>query len=290
MPGKEYFSKVIVGTMTWGSWGKQLSKHGMIALTEHCLDNGLCTFDHADIYGDYSTEAEFGKAFAESNIDRSKIQLITKCGIQMTSGRDNRRKHYDYRKEYIVWSAEESLRKLKTDYLDLFLLHRPSPLLDPAEVAEAIHSLLESGKIRHFGVSNFTPSQIAMLDKFISVEANQVEFSLTHLHPMYDGTFDDCVANQRIAMSWSPLGNVYREDNPQTSGIKEILSQLGKKYGVDDSQLLLAWMLKHPACPRPVIGTTTKERISASAKAIHIELELQDWFALLEASQGREVL
>ncbi|WP_431124895.1 aldo/keto reductase [Flagellimonas flava] len=289
MQNTDKFSKVIAGTMTWGSWGKQLSKHGMIELMEHCLENGLTTFDHADIYGDYTTEADFGKAFADSGIDRSQIQMVTKCGIQMTSGRDNRLKHYNYGKDYIIWSAEESLRKLKTEYLDLFLLHRPSPLMHPSEIGEAVNHLLESGKIKQFGVSNFTPSQIAMLENVVEVEANQVEFSLTHTAPMYDGTFDDCIANKRLAMSWSPLGLVFREENAQTVRINQTLSQLGKKYGVEESEVLLAWMLKHPAVPRPVIGTTTKERIASSAKAVQLDLELQDWFALLEASQGQEV-
>ncbi|MEM8845510.1 MAG: aldo/keto reductase [Bacteroidota bacterium] len=283
------YAPVIAGTMTWGSWGKQLSKTGMIDLMEYCLENGLHTFDHADIYGDYTTESDFGNAFSESGIERSSIELITKCGIQMTSGRKNQLKHYEYSKDYIIWSAEESLKKLKTDYLDLFLLHRPSPLMHPSEIAEAIGHLLESGKIKEFGVSNFTPSQINMLEKEIEVTANQVEFSLTHLDPMYDGTFDDCIGKNRLAMSWSPLGKVFRETTEQTDSIKKTLSELAKKYDVEESQLLLAWMLKHPSNPSPVIGTTTKERLTASSEAAKIELELQDWFALLAASQGHEV-
>lgn len=275
--------------MTWGSWGKKLSKNGMIELMEHCLENGLTSFDHADIYGDYTTEADFGAAFAESGISRSGVQLITKCGIQMTSGRNNALKHYQYSGDYIIWSAEESLKKLKTDYLDLFLLHRPSPLMEPNEIAEAVNKLLETGKIKQFGVSNFTPFQISMLEKSIPVSANQVEFSLTHLSPMYDGTWDDCVANQRWAMAWSPLGGVFREENEQSQRIKKVLSKLGEKYDADTSQLLLAWMLKHPARPRPVIGTTTKARIASSAKATRTALDLEDWFLLLEASQGHEV-
>jgi len=275
--------------MTWGAWGKKLSKMEMVELMHYCIECGVTTFDHADIYGDYTTELDFGNALAESGIDRSSIQLISKCGIQMTTGRKNQLKHYEYSKDYIIWSAEASLKKLKTDYLDLFLLHRPSPLMNPHEIVEAITHLLESEKIKRFGVSNFTPSQIQMLDKFIGVSANQVEFSLTHDAPMYDGTFDDCIAHKRMTMAWSPLGNVYREDNPQTQRIKEKLTQLCEKYNVEESQLLLSWILKHPANPHPVIGTTTKKRLIASVEASNIELELQDWFALLRASQGYEV-
>lgn len=289
MQDTDYYSRIIAGAMTWGSWGKKLPKKEMIDLMLHCVENGLTTFDHADIYGDYGTESDFGKAYAESGIERSSIQLISKCGIQMTSGRDNRLGHYEYNKEYIIWSAEESLKKLNTEYLDLLLLHRPSPLMEPFEIAEAINQLLESGKIKQFGVSNFTPSQITMLEKAIPVLGNQVEFSLSHDAPMYDGTFDDCIANGRMAMAWSPLGSVYREDNEQTRRIKGTITVLAEKYNVEESQLLLAWILKHPAKVHPVIGTSNKDRIALSAKAAEIELELQDWFTLLASSQGHPV-
>lgn len=285
----DYYSRIIAGAMTWGSWGKKLPKNEMIDLMLHCIENGLTTFDHADIYGDYGTESDFGKAYAESGIERSSIQLISKCGIQMTSGRDNRLGHYEYNKEYIIWSAEESLKKLNTEYLDLLLLHRPSPLMEPFEIAEAINHLLESGKIKQFGVSNFTPSQITMLEKAIPVLGNQVEFSLSHDAPIYDGTFDDCIANRRMAMAWSPLGSVYREDNEQTKRIKKTIAILAEKYKVEESQLLLAWILKHPAKVHPVIGTSNKDRIILSAKAMEINLELQDWFTLLASSQGHPV-
>ncbi|SDQ11196.1 aldo/keto reductase [Flagellimonas zhangzhouensis] len=285
----EKFSRIISGAMTWGSWGKKLSKKEMVELMHHCIEQGLVTFDHADIYGSYSTESDFGSAYAESGIERENIQLISKCGIQLTRGRDNKINHYQYDKEYIVWSAEQSLKKLHTEYLDLLLVHRPSPLMDPAEIAAAADELLSSGKIKAFGVSNFTPSQVAMLEKEIPVSGNQVEFSLTHDAPMYDGTFDDCIANKRLAMAWSPLGDLFREDNEQTQRIKKAMKPLLDKYDANESQLLLAWILKHPAKVHPVIGTTNKERIIESAAAAKIDLELQDWFSLLVASQGHDV-
>lgn len=283
------FSRIISGAMTWGSWGKKLSKNEMIELMHHSIECGLTTFDHADIYGSYSTEGDFGAAFKDSKIKREDIQLITKCGIQMTRGRNNKVNHYQYDKEYIIWSAEESLKKLNTDYLDLFLMHRPSPLMQPDEMAEAGQHLLQSGKIKQFGVSNFTTSQVAMLENTIPVEGNQVEFSLTHHDPMYDGTFDDCIANKRMAMAWSPLGSFFRETDEQVERIKEAMPPLMEKYNATESQLLLAWILKHPANVHPVIGTTNKKRIEQSAAAVKIELELQDWFTLLVASQGHDV-
>lgn len=283
------YSKVIAGTMTWGSWGKQLSTNQMADLINYCLEIGISTFDHADIYGDYENETAFGKAFVESKVDRSKIQLISKCGIQMTRGRDNIVKHYQYDADYIIWSAEQTLKKLKTDYLDLFLLHRPSPLMVPDEIAEAILKLTEAGKIKEFGVSNFTPSQIAMLETKLPVSANQVEFSLTHTEPVYDGTFDDCISKNRMAMAWSPLGGFFREENEQQSRIATLIKELQEKYDADTSQLLLAFIMNHPVGIYPVVGTATKARLEESLKASEIKLDLQDWFLLLEASHGESV-
>ncbi|MGD1947021.1 MAG: aldo/keto reductase family oxidoreductase [Croceivirga sp.] len=283
------YAPIIAGTMTWGSWGKQLSKSEMIDLMMFCVSEGLTTFDHADIYGAYENEKAFGAAFSESGIERDGVQLITKCGIQMTQGRENKVKHYQYDADYIVWSAEQSLKKLRTDYVDLFLLHRPSPLMHPDEVARAIEKLKASGKIRQFGVSNFSPSQIMLLEKSVGVEGNQVECSLTHTAPMEDGTFDDCLASDRMAMTWSPLGNYFRQNNQQNERISAVLDELKDKYDADDSQLLLAFLFKHPVQVYPVVGTTNKERLSNSIKAANIDLDLQDWFVLLEASKGNEV-
>jgi predicted oxidoreductase len=290
MEAKISYSKIIAGTMTWGSWGKRLSKDEMIALMHHCLAVGITTFDHADIYGGYTNETEFGKAFAESKIPRNELQLISKCGIQyVCENRDNVVKHYNYSRDYIIWSAEQSLKNLQTEFLDLFLLHRPSPLMRPGEIAEAIVHLKDSGKIREFGVSNFTPSQIALLETVIPVMSNQVEFSLTADMVMYDGTLDDCIAKQRMAMAWSPLGDYFREANEQTNRIKAVMGQFTEKYDADESQLLLAWLLEHPSEIYPVVGTTDPDRLKASMNATKIDLELEDWFILLSASQGYKV-
>ena len=284
------YSKIIAGTMTWGSWGKQLSTSKMAALMEQCLKLGITTFDHADIYGDYSNEAEFGKAFQESKIARSDIQLISKCGIQMVSDiRKNRVKHYQYDKAYIIASVEQSLKNLKTDYLDFLLLHRPSPLIQPDEVAEAVLSLKNTGKIKKFGVSNFSVSQVALLETAIPVSGNQIAFSLTTNTPMNNGVLDDCLTHKRMTMSWSPLGSYFRENTNKTERIAKVLKQLTKKYDVNESQLLLAWILKHPCSVFPVVGTATPKRLSESMEAVHLNLELQDWFMLLEASEGKEV-
>ncbi|MGB5553681.1 MAG: aldo/keto reductase [Flavobacteriaceae bacterium] len=284
------FSKIIAGTMTWGCWGKQLSKTDKINLLHHCLNIGITTFDHADIYGGYTNESDFGEAFSASGIVRENVQFISKCGIQyVCDARKNKIKHYDYSKAYIIWSAEQSLKNLKTDYLDLFLLHRPSPLMHPQEIAKAVESLKKEGKIKTFGVSNFTPTQIAMMETMVPIAANQIEFSLTADKVMYNGTMDDMIAHKRVAMAWSPLGSYFREENEPTKRIKTVLASMCEKYSTTPDQLLLAWVMRHPAEVHPVVGTTNMGRLADAVAATKINLELEDWFILLEASQGHKV-
>jgi predicted oxidoreductase len=283
------FSRIIAGTMTWGNWGKSLKSTAMIQLMEHCLDLGISTFDHADIYGDYTNEAQFGKAFSKSGIARSQIQLISKCGIQMVSpNRGNKVKHYDYAKNYIISSVERSLNMLQTEYLDLLLLHRPSPLMHPSEIAAAVIDLKKQGKIRQFGVSNFTASQIALLETQVPVEGNQIEFSLTQNKVMYNGILDDALAHGRLSMAWSPLGNYFRKKGKKWSRIQKVLKTLTRKYDATEEQLLIAWILRHPANVHPVVGTTTPKRLALVAGTVSLDMELQDWFLLLEASEGQE--
>jgi predicted oxidoreductase len=283
-------SNIIIGCMSWGKWGKQFSTKEQIDMIQFCIENGNSTFDHADIYGDYSTEAEFGKAFLESGIAREEIQLISKCGIQLVGeARNNKLKHYNYSKEYIIWSVEQSLINLKTDYLDTFLLHRPSPLMQPNEIAEAISELQKSGKLKNFGVSNFTPSQVDLIADKVPISVNQIEFSLTNPIAMQNGSLDQMLQKSIQPMCWSPLGSVFRHETPQSLRIKEVLNVLSEKYAVSEDVLLLAWILKHPAKISPVIGTTNKDRILNANKALEINLDLQDWFLLLEASKGEEM-
>ena len=284
------YSRLIAGTMTWGSWGKQLSKKEMADLMHHCLANNITSFDHADIYGAYTTEADFGKAFLESGIKREEIQLISKCGIQyVCENRDNKVKHYNYNKDYIIWSVEESLKNLETEYLDLLLLHRPSPLMVAEDIAEAITILKKDGKIRDFGVSNFTPSQMDMIGLRMDIDVNQIEFSLTQHTAMHDGTLDYMTTCGIKPMAWSPLGSVFREDTEQTRRIHKQLGLLMDKYNATEDQLLLAWIMKHPSGIRPVVGTTDKERLKQAIEASKINLELEDWFLILVASQGHKV-
>ena len=284
------FSKLVAGTMSWGAWGRRFNSLDMQRQIENTVGLGISTFDHADIYGGYTTESAFGAAFSKTNISRSRIQLISKCGIQLqTPNRSNRLKHYDCSKNYIISSAEASLKHLKTDYLDLLLIHRPSPLMDPHDIMEAVQYLKKEGKIINFGVSNFTPSQVELLASEVPVAVNQIEFSVTEYSALHNGALDQMIVDNITPMAWSPLGAVFKSSTAQTKRVHKCLDVLTSKYNVTKDQLLLAWILKHPAQIHPVIGTTTKERVIAANNAITIELELEDWFELLIASQGHKV-
>ena len=282
-------SEIIAGTMNWGVWDKKLNTQEMIHLINICIENKITTFDHADIYGGYTTETEFGKAFGESKISRDKLQLISKCGIQLEGSRSNKIKHYDYSKEYIIWSVENSLKNLQTDYLDVLLLHRPSPLMVADEIAEAVEKLKSEGKIIDFGLSNFTNSQTELIRSKTEVSYNQIQFSATHHGPMLDGSLDYMQTHSIRPMSWNPLGTIFREDSDQTRRLKKLLAKLVEKYEVGSDTILLAWILKHPSNVLPVAGTVNIARIQALMKAVELNLDQQDWFAIWTASMGNKV-
>lgn len=276
--------------MTWGCWGSALNNNEMANRIEGALELGLNRFDHADIYGDYTTEFEFGAALKQSNVAREDIELITKCGIQMTRGRTNRVKHYQYDSKYIIESAERSLKNLGTDYLDLFLLHRPSPLLDTEQVGFAVATLLDQGKIKSFGLSNFLPHQVDSIMRFAPVEANQVQCSITHTDAMYDGTLDQAKQLNVEPMAWSPLGSLFKNvQDPSVARIREAAVDLLDKYDTDLAGLALAFLAKHPSKISPVVGTTKPDRLADAKKGFETEIELEDWFILLEAAMGARV-
>ncbi len=287
---KNKLSPIIAGTMNWGVWDKNLSTSEMESTINICLENKITTFDHADIYGAYTTEAAFGKAFASSKISRDSFQFISKCGInQVSENRPTTIKHYDYSKDYLIWSVENSLKNLQTDYLDVLLLHRPSPLMQADEIAEAVSKLKSEGKIIDFGVSNFTASQTELIRQKTEISFNQIQFSATNFEPMLDGSLDYMQINNIQPLSWNPLGTVFREDNEQTRRLKKLLVSLVSKYHFGADTLLLAWILQHPATIIPVAGTVNVARIQQLMKATQLELEKEDWFAIWTESRGIKV-
>lgn len=283
-------SKLIAGTMNWGVWGKNLSIVEMTERIIFCAENGITTFDHADIYGGYTTEATFGQAFSGSKIDRKKVQFITKCGIQsVAENRSTTIKHYDYSRKHIIESVENSLKNLQTEYLDVLLLHRPSPLLNPDEVSEAVFQLIRQGKVLEFGLSNFSSAQTEMLRQKINVEYNQIQFSASELQSMSDGSLDFMMLHHIRPLAWNPLGNVLNGQCEKAVRLKKVVDVLAEKYGVSVDVFLLAWILKHPAQILPVFGTTDISRMKNSLKSFEIDIDIQDWFLVWETNLGRKV-
>ena len=277
------FSRIVVGAWRWNIAAETVEQ-----LIHKALDVGMTTFDHADIYGDHSNEEIFGRVLKQDPGLRQKMEIVSKCGIKFPSAKrpESWVKHYDTSRKHIVWSAENSLKMLGTDRLDLLLIHRPDPLLDPEVVAEAFSSLRQSGKVLHFGVSNFTPSQFEMLQSYLPfpLVTNQLEISITHHSPLFDGHVDVLMKHRVAPMAWSPLGGGSLMDQ----NLEQLFSK-APAYQATPAQLSLAWLLRHPASIFPVIGTTKPERVAESAKATDIHLDVQDWFEMLKAVQGREM-
>lgn len=284
------FSELIAGTMRWGVWGANHSERKVQELIEACLEENITTFDHADIYGGHTTEVLFGNAWKEMTVERKKIQLISKCGIVMNSERKpSPIKYYNYDPEYILQCVHESLVNLKTDYLDLLLLHRPSPLMDPEKIAEVFQTLKSEGKVKAFGVSNFSASQFELLNQYFPLVTNQIEVSVNQTNSFYDGVLDQLMRKNLRPMAWSVLGSYFSEKTDQNIVITTVLKDLCVKYNADENQLLLAFVLKHPSRIIPVIGTSKVETIRKLKQSLLIDLEAIDWFRILEASRGKEV-
>jgi len=286
-------SPVIAGTMKWGAWGAKFSTKDYLLMIQTCLEHNISTFDHADIYGHYTVEEEFGQALLLDTSIRKKIQLITKCGIQMLSPNrpEHKIKSYNTSKQYIITSVEKSLKNFNTDYIDLLLIHRPDPLMEPVEIAEAFTILKQQGKVLQFGVSNFTPSQIDMIHDVFPLVAKQVEISILKLDSFTDGTLDYCQKQKIIPMAWAPLGggNIFNAEDERSKRVIAVSQLLSEKYNVLPEQILLAWLLKHPSNIKPVLGTAKHERIKLALEATRINLLREDWFVLWRASTGQEV-
>ena len=289
---KKLQHKPIVGCMRWGVWGENFTTGQYEQIIHQCLEIGLDIFDHADIYGHYTTEADFGHALKGNTSLRSQIKIITKCGINMLT--PNRPGHsiksYDTSAAHITKSVEQSLQNFHTDYIDTLLIHRPDILMNVEEIAATITSLKNAGKIKSFGVSNFTTSQVALLHKYIPVEHHQVEISVTNLTAFENGVLNQCQLENIEAQSWSPMGNgIFTEHTAKHTRILAEAENLAKTYDCSVNQILLAFLYAHPSQIVPVIGTTKFERIQDAANAMEIELTREDFYKLWSASTGKEV-
>lgn len=277
-------SRIVVGAWRWTNE----STAQIDSIIKASLDKGITTFDHADIYGNYSCEENFGNALRGNSALRSKLQLITKFGIKLLSDKrlEHKIKHYDTSREHIVRSVENSLKALGTDHIDLLLIHRPDPLLNPAEVAETFTQLKQQGKVLHFGVSNFKSTQFEMLNASFPLVTNQIELSLFKNDSLFNGEVDTLMKHKVSPMAWSPLGGGKYFEDARISGL---LQRLSGEYNVTATQLLLAWLLKHSSGIVPILGTTKTERIAEGADAVKINLDRQHWFELLKAVNGKDV-
>jgi len=278
--------RLIAGTMRWGSWGARMSAEQYADIISKWLEYGVNEFDLANLYGDYTGEKEFGAALKNLEISRSSIKLISKMGIEKPSEkRLNLVKHYNYSKEHIISCVEQSLRDLQTDYLDVLLLHRPSPLMQADEVAEAISNLTSEGKIKSFGVSNFLPAQVEWLSKHLKMEHNQISFSLSDFQAMENGDLESFASQKLSVAAYSPI--VHLENT--SAELKLQLTSLSEKYNCSEACIAVAWVLKHPLISSVVIGTSKLERVQEIQKALEVRLSIQDYFFLWEAARGTKV-
>ncbi len=280
--------------MNWGEWGVDLSVDQVCRLIEDCLDIGVSTFDHADIYGHYTTESLFGNAIQKKTSLRGKMKLITKCGIKLVTPNrpSNKIISYDTSKEYIISSVEKSLQNLKTEYIDLLLIHRPSPLMNPQEIAEAFTELKDSGKVLSFGVSNFTITQFEVLNSFIDLITNQVEVSPLCLNPFVDGVLGQCILKKIKPMAYSVMagGKLFSNDlDDREVRVKKVLTGLSEKYKARPDQILISWIIKHPSGIIPIVGSTKIDRIRLAVDALKITITDEEWFMIWEASEGKPV-
>ena len=289
------FSQICYGVWRLTDDPKQAEVAAALKKIETCLEMGITTFDHADIYGDYSCEALFGKALAEQPHLRDSMQLVTKAGIKLISANrpDHKIKSYDTGAEHLTSSLECSLKLLNVEQVDLFLIHRPDPFMDVDATAAALNKLVKSGKTKFIGVSNFTPSQFELLDSRMDqpLVTNQIELSCLNMNALNDGTLDQAMRLKRAPMAWSPLGGgrLFQKNDPLAAPVQKVLQEIGAKYDADIAQMALAWLLNHPARIIPIIGSNNIERICSMAKSTEIVLTREEWFEIWQAAAGHEV-
>lgn len=284
-------SRIVAGMWRMTEW--DMTPQARVAFIEECLALGVTSFDHADIYGDYGVESLFGEALRLAPSLRERIELVSKCGIRLISHKHpgHAIQHYDTDAAHIIASTEESLRKLHTDRLDLLLIHRPDPLMDFDEIADAFTRLRQAGKVLHFGVSNFTRHQFEALNRRIALSTNQVEFSPMCTAPMFDETFDG-LQDLRIApMVWSPLGGgrLFDPADERAAVLRQTVQEIAERLDKPFASVVFAWIMQLPSRPVPLTGT---RRIAAIADAVvgaGLRLERNDWFRILRAARGHEV-
>ena len=267
---------------------------------ERCLELQITSVDTAEIYGGYGVEELLGAALASAPGLRERLQIVTKFGIYIPDARhpERRTSVYDARAARVCKSVDKSLRLLRTEVIDLLLVHRPDWLASADDTAAGLDSVVRAGKVRQVGVSNYNVHQFELLQSRLSfpLVTNQIEFSLLHMDPLLDGTLDQCQRLCRTPMAWSPLGGgrLFAEGDEAAARLRTTMAELGDKYGgahgpATPAELALAWVLAHPSRPAAVFGTSRPERLEAIARSSRIQLDHHDWYLLWTAAQGRRI-
>ncbi len=287
-------SPIVHGHWRLNDW--KISKQDLLELTQRAIEYGITTFDHADIYGDYNCEKLFGDVLINKKGLRNDIQIITKCGIKLVSDKfpERKAKYYDYSYNYIISSVNQSLINLRTDYIDLLLLHRPSPFFAVEEVAKAFSDLKKSGKVLQFGVSNFDPNQYEMLDSYSEdkLVTNQIEISPYCLENFKNGNLDFLLKKKIRPMAWSPLasGEILFPKTEKGQRLLKCITEIAHELGEESiDKIIYQWLLMHPSGIIPVIGTSKSSRLKNAIDAFNIKLSLEQWFRIYIASQGTEM-
>jgi predicted oxidoreductase len=284
-------SRVVAGMWRMVEWNMTVEQR--VTLIEQCIAMGVTSFDHADIYGNYGVEGLFGEALRAQPSLRERIQLVSKCGIKLLSNKrpGHTIQHYDTTAAHIVASAEESLRQLHTDRLDLLLIHRPDPLMDFDEIADAFTRLKGAGKVLHVGVSNFSRHQFEALNRRVELATNQVEFSPLHVAPMFDETFDGLQDVGVAPMIWSPLagGRLFTSNDANAENLRLVIKEIADRLHQPFASVIFAWIMQLPSRPIPLTGSGRIEAISVAVAGTAFKLSRTDWFAILRAARGHEV-
>lgn len=286
------FSRIIQGFWRLSNWGQTPSE--TLKFMNNCIELGITTFDTADIYMSETYQRE---AMKLDKTIRNKIEIVTKCGIKPPIEglfKDVKTPHYNSTKDHIINSVDNSLIRLGVDNIDVVLIHRPDYLMDPSEVAEAFNEIKKAGKVREFGVSNFTPSQFNLLASYYDgkLVTNQIEISPLTVSAFEDGSIDNAMINHSSLMAWSPLagGKLFKDDCEQAMRVRASLNELKEKYSVSSiDQIAYSWLLKHPAKIMPIVGTSKISRVKQATSALNINLSHEDWYYILESSLGRSV-
>jgi predicted oxidoreductase len=297
MPNGQTFSRMVYGVWRL-SEAQDTSVNANLARIDSCLAQGITTFDHADIYGDYRCEALFGEAIKARPTLRDQIEIVTKTDIMLMSKcwPNTRVKHYDTTPAHVNASVERSLQRIGVDVIDLLLVHRPDPLMDPDATGACLDALVDSGKVRGVGVSNFMPRDADLLQSRMKhrLQTNQIELGLLNTVPFVDGQLAYAQTQRMPLMAWSPLGGgrLHTEATKQGTPAARLaprLAQLAQAHGVDESAVAIAWLLHHPIGVMPVMGSNRLDRIAQFSDATKVPMDRQTWFELYELANGHEV-